>query len=157
MKKKYKHLKLKVNKKFMEQVDKNYERAALFGQKQTTVSTADRRQTSRRAPSNILQTAESLIYGVRNKTYRHPSENFENIANLWNAYFEAIKVRPDVLTINKFSDSIQDRHFKINRIDVAYLNILQKIARGATNQEHEDTVVDIAGYAGCIERILKNV
>lgn len=100
---------------------------------------------------NILREAERLIFGARNKTYRHPTENFNNIANLWNAYFEAIKVRPFV-SINT-PDGIE---FRINNIDVAYLNILQKVARGATNQEHLDTIVDIAGYAGCIERILKN-
>lgn len=112
---------------------------------------------NRRAPENILQIAEGLIYGPRNKVYKHPTENFNNIANLWNAYFEAIKVRPDVVApLN--TDPWKNEHygFKINKIDVAYMNILQKIARGATAQDHEDTVVDIAGYAGCIERVLKN-
>jgi len=83
------------------------------------VSAPNRRKLQRRVPSTILQEAESLIYGERNKHYRHPTENFNNI-------------------------------------DIAYLNILQKIARGATNQEHIDSVIDIAGYAGCIERVLKN-
>lgn len=113
--------------------------------------TTDRRKgTPRRKETTILQTAERLIYGDRNKVYRHPSENFENIANLWNAYFNAIRVRPDV------ASGLEMRCFVVNKIDVAYLNILQKIARGATNQEHTDTIVDIAGYAGCIERIISN-
>lgn len=107
---------------------------------------------------NILREAERLIFGARNKTYRHATENFNNIANLWNAYFEAIKVRPMVVTAAVRYPNMEHEEisFKINNIDVAYLNILQKVARGATNQEHLDTIVDIAGYAGCIERILKN-
>ena len=110
----------------------------------------ERRTSERRRPRNILQTAEKLIYGERNKVYKHPTDNFSNIANLWNAYFEAIIDRPEVY------DDINQR-FKINKIDVAYMNILQKVARGATNQEHVDTIVDVAGYAGCIERIIKDV
>jgi hypothetical protein len=103
---------------------------------------------------NILRTAEGLIYGARNKTYKHPNENFYNISNLWNAYFDAIKRRDGVLSLPSEGDS--EPSFRINKIDVAYLNILQKVARGATNQEHLDTIVDISGYAGCVERILKN-
>lgn len=109
-------------------------------------------------PDNILTKAQGLIYGARNKVYRHPIENFNNIANLWNAYFEAIKIRPMVLQYRlgeKPGDPPEDTKFQINNIDVAYMNILQKIARGATAQDHEDTIIDIAGYAGCIERILK--
>ena len=104
-------------------------------------------------PDNILQVAEGLIYGPRNKVYRHPTENFNNIANLFNAYFNAIKVRPGVLTETLSDEGIK---FQINNVDVAYLNILQKVARGATAQDHLDTITDIAGYAGCIERILKS-
>jgi len=100
----------------------------------------------------ILEKAKALVYGPRNKVYRHPSDNFDNIANLFNAYFNAIKVRPNVLT-----NIVADPEFRINNIDVAYLNILQKVARAATAQDHEDTLIDIAGYAACVERILKNV
>lgn len=131
---------------------------ASLNQAKANMSMEDRRiKSNRRKPTTILGEAEGLIYGDRNKVYRHPTENFANIANLWNAYFKAIKVRPNVLPAiysnNPGPDTID---FTINKIDVAYMNILQKIARGATNQEHEDTIRDIAGYAGCIERILKN-
>lgn len=114
----------------------------------------DRRVLPRRREKDktgtILNIAEGLIYGDRNKVYRHPTENFTNIANFWNVYFAAIKVRPDVAT------GLEMGLMQVNKIDVAYMNILQKIARGATNQEHKDTIVDIAGYAGCIERIIEN-
>lgn len=100
----------------------------------------------------VLEKAQQLIYGERNKTYRHPSENFENIANLWNAYFQSIQPREDVFD----GMQKQEPEFKINKHDVAYMMILMKVARGATNQEHEDTIIDIAGYAGCLERIIKN-
>ena len=130
-----------------------------------TAQTIEKRKRQRRHASNILQQAESLIYGPRNAVYKHPSENFENIANLWNAYFIAIGRRKGTFgekhiplspTILKDNFVQKEQTFQINMIDVAMCNILQKIARCATAQDHEDTVVDIAGYAGCVERIVKN-
>lgn len=106
---------------------------------------------------NILETANRLIYGDRNKTYSHPTENFTNIANLHNAYLEAISRRPGVLqNIHTGKDKLETTVLRINELDVAYMMILTKVARGATNQAHLDTIVDIAGYAGCAERIIKN-
>lgn len=40
--------------------------------------------------------------------------------------------------------------------DIAILNILQKTARLAINPTHIDSVVDIAGYAAVIERLITN-
>ena len=141
-------------KKHLEAIEKAIMSESPFAEESAAM--ADRRHSSRRAPSTILETAQSLIYGARNKTYKHPTENFDNIANLWNAYFQAISSRPDVFTEHTDGNGNYQYMFHVNKIDVAYMNILQKIARGATNQEHEDTIVDIAGYAGCIERIVKN-
>jgi len=106
----------------------------------------DRRKAQRRERSTILQEAEYLIYGEKNKTYRHPNENFKNIKNLWNSYFIAINQR------NAISHNTTD----IQEIDVAAMMVLMKIARIATNINHLESWVDVAGYAGCAERIIKN-
>lgn len=108
-------------------------------------SMMNRRQNQRRISTTILQEAERLIYGERNKTYKHPNENFRNIKNMWNAYFIAIEKRSIIPHVNN-----------IQEIDVAALMVLMKIARLATNTHHLDSWTDVAGYAGCAERIIKN-
>ncbi len=82
---------------------------------------------------SILTTAEELINGQRAKDYGDAKENHERIANLWNAYLQ----KPDMITHE----------------DVAVMMILLKIARFMENGYHEDTVVDIAGYAGVLEKM----
>lgn len=107
-------------------------------------SSVDRRGNNRRKKTNLLQEAEGLVYGERNLDYGHPSTNFSNIADLWNAYLSA-----------KHTNQ-QGVGPYLNNIDIAALNILQKIARISTNQKHMDSWKDIAGYAATAERIIKN-
>lgn len=82
---------------------------------------------------SILEEAQGLIHGVRNKSYGHPRDNFRNIALLWNAYL--------------------DGKTEISELDHAVLMILVKVARLKNDGYHRDSVVDIAGYAGTIERL----
>ena len=80
---------------------------------------------------SILQEAQRLIHGERNKNYGHPRENFSDIAALFAAYLGR----------------------EISPIDVANLMVLVKIARVKGTGYHRDSFTDIAGYAGCVERI----
>jgi len=80
---------------------------------------------------SILQEAQRLIHGERNKNYGHPRENFADIAVLFTAYLDK----------------------EIDEIDVANLMILVKVARVKGTGYHRDSFTDIAGYAGCVERI----
>lgn len=80
---------------------------------------------------SILREAERLIHGERNKNYGHPRDNFADIAALFSAYLGR----------------------EITDIDVANLMILVKIARVKGTGYHRDSFVDVAGYAGCVERI----
>ncbi|QXN72931.1 hypothetical protein SEA_SUNSHINE924_55 [Mycobacterium Phage Sunshine924] len=80
---------------------------------------------------SILEEAQRLIHGPRNKNYGHPRENFDDISALFSAYLE----RP------------------ITDLDVANLMILVKVARVKGTGYHRDSYTDIAGYAGCAERI----
>lgn len=84
---------------------------------------------------SILSEAEELIHGQRARDYGHPSINFQRIADLWNAYL-------------KYSTTDE-----ITPQDTAVMMILLKIARLQQNPENHDSLVDIAGYAGTIERL----
>tara|TARA_R100001015_G_C4502735_1_gene76772 strand:+ start:328 stop:645 length:318 start_codon:yes stop_codon:yes gene_type:complete len=64
--------------------------------------------------------------GERNDHYGTPLENFERIAKLWSCHLE--------------------HHISI--YDVGVMLMLLKIARSKHDKLHEDTWVDIAGYAG---------
>ncbi|WAB08918.1 hypothetical protein PBI_TOTE_49 [Mycobacterium phage Tote] len=85
----------------------------------------------RAVTESILEEAQRLIHGPRNKNYGHPRENFADISALFSAYLE----RP------------------ITDLDVANLMILVKVARVKGTGYHRDSYTDIAGYAGCAERI----
>jgi len=64
--------------------------------------------------------------GERNDHYGTPLENFERIAKLWSCHLE----------------------HNISIYDVGVMLMLLKIARSKHDKLHEDTWVDIAGYAG---------
>ena len=77
----------------------------------------------------ILATAEMIVCNNRDKKYGTPEDNFQKIAELWNAYL---------------------RHrSEIHAEDVAVMMILLKVARMDTGEPTADTWVDIAGYAAC--------
>lgn len=92
-------------------------------------------ETEDRKP-NVLEEANEIIHGDRNKDYGHPYDNHSTTATMWAAYLSRINGRP----------------VKVSAQDVCILNILQKTSRGA-NMMTRDTQVDIAGYAGNIEMI----
>lgn len=82
--------------------------------------------------TSILQDAQKLIHGERNKDYGHPRENFANTAALWSAY----------------------TGFPFDEKDVANMMILVKLSRVRPSQPyHRDSYTDIAGYAGTAERV----
>jgi len=39
-----------------------------------------------KAKVSVLEEAQTIIYGDREKTYGHPAKNLKTIANMWNAY-----------------------------------------------------------------------
>lgn len=77
---------------------------------------------------SILQEADKIIHGQRREDYGGPLESFTRIAALWSPIL-GVEVSPD---------------------QVALCMIGLKIAR-AMNGMQRDSLVDIAGYAGCIE------
>lgn len=85
---------------------------------------------------SILIRADALINGDRRRDYGHPLENFSRVAEYWSAYLTTRGGPPRPLTAE----------------DVAHMMIMLKIARGAQGY-NDDTYMDIAGYAGCVEAI----
>lgn len=79
----------------------------------------------------VLEAAEKLVDGDRQTDYGTPKQNFQRIADLWNAY---LSERP--------AGTLKD-------IDVAAMMILLKVARVAGSNSKDDNWIDIAGYAAC--------
>lgn len=81
----------------------------------------------------ILAEASALTGESRNKEYGEPRDNLEDCALLWRSYLLA-----------KYSDTSLV-HFSAE--DVAWLNVLQKIARTFRGVPKPDTYIDAAAYA----------
>jgi hypothetical protein len=73
----------------------------------------------------IIGKAQSIV-GKRGNIYGTPYQNFSRIAKLWSCHLEK----------------------DISVYDVGVLFMLAKIARSKEDMHHEDTWIDIAGYAG---------
>jgi hypothetical protein len=90
-------------------------------------------------PENVLEEAQRIIYGDREKTYGHPSKNLQVIADMWTVY------------VNAASNNILGG-LEFTAKDVCVMMMLLKIARLANDINHRDSVVDTCGYAALIER-----
>lgn len=89
-------------------------------------------------PFSVMQEAEGLVNGARAAAYGHPYPNHEVIANLWNAFLDNKAVQnPGPITPQ----------------EVCLMMTLLKIARLQFNVHHRDSLVDVVGYASCIERM----
>ena len=84
----------------------------------------------------ILEEAARITSGERQRDYDHPLRNHDRIARLWNAH---LANRPDP-------------HGKITAENVAEMMILLKLARQCFTPKR-DNLVDICGYARCLERM----
>ena len=76
----------------------------------------------------ILAEAERIVNGPRRVEYGGCLESFQRIATMWSAYF-GIDISPE---------------------DVAMAQVMLKVCR-AKQGMHRDSLVDIAGYARCVE------
>ncbi len=82
--------------------------------------------------ADILDKAKTIVTGQREQTYGGPEKSFQTIADLWNAY------------LSRDSFIVQ-----LTPADVAAMMVLMKVARLSASPDHEDSWVDIAGYAAC--------
>ena len=77
--------------------------------------------------SDILQQAEKIVCGDRDRQYGSPEDSFRTIAELWTSYLR-LQIRAE---------------------DVAAMMELMKLARIARGKAKADNWVDLAGYAAC--------
>lgn len=79
--------------------------------------------------SRVMATIEA-----RGEIYGPPHKDFERTAKLWSAYL-GVEVRPEQVTA---------------------CMMLLKISRLAETPDHDDSLLDIAGYVHCYEDCIKN-
>lgn len=96
----------------------------------------------------ILEEAKKIVMKDRNSNYGNPEDNFQQIADLWNAYLNARKRNTAITSSNGY---------QLQPADVAVMNMLIKIARLAKTPSHHDSAVDVAGYAACLGDIQKGL
>ncbi len=81
---------------------------------------------------SMLEEANQIVEGQRNKDYGDINESFTRISGLWSAY----------------------TGFTITKYDVAKMMMLLKISRLKHNPLHEDSIRDIIGYSLCYEKLM---
>lgn len=87
--------------------------------------------------TKLLLEADELINGQRQQDYGDKLQNFAQIAMLWEGTL-AHKLAPGQ---------------RISAEDVALCMIQVKIARLAKSPDHRDSILDVAGYAGCYDKL----
>ena len=75
--------------------------------------------------SECLDKAKEIVNGARQENYGSPEKNFEEIARYWSIFLDR----------------------DISAIDVALMMVLMKLARLQNKPDHDDSWIDIAGYA----------
>ena len=98
------------------------------------LESTDQKQTKLPPPS-ILEKAEQLIHGARQADYGDKLDNFTQIA-----------MGMQMVLARKLAPGAQ-----LSAEDAALCMMQVKIARLAHMPDHEDSLVDVAGYAGCYE------
>ena len=91
------------------------------------------------APKSILNEAQSIIYGDREKTYGAPDKNLKAIAGYWANHLHT--------RFGVYHD--------ISPEDVCIMMVLLKAARLGNDITHRDSLVDAVGYLALMERIQK--
>lgn len=94
---------------------------------------------------SILDKAKALITSERSNAYGPPEENLETIGIIWGA-----------LLNRHLSTSVAGHIGPIDPRLVAVMMAGLKLSRLACNLNHEDSIIDLAGYAGTIEMVNKS-
>lgn len=98
------------------------------------MATSKSNQTS---PKSVLQVANEVIYGDREKAYGSPDKNLKTIASFWSVHLTAKYGQNLSLTVD----------------DVCGMMILLKQARLINDPTHIDSLTDLCGYAALQERV----
>jgi hypothetical protein len=82
-----------------------------------------------------LDAAARAVLQDRNKTYGGPEDSFATTAAFWSTFLGV----------------------EIKATDVAPMLALLKLARLSANPTHQDSYVDLAGYAACGAEVADNI
>ena len=83
----------------------------------------------------LLSKAIEVTEGARQQHYGTPEDNFKNIAEFWQLY------------LSQRFENVEEP--EISTTDVAIMMLLMKVARLVHDPYHDDSWLDIAGYAAC--------
>lgn len=97
------------------------------------------RLVEERGMETILDEAKSLVYGDRNNDYGHPADDYARNAGFLNIILKD-KLRDDA---------------EITPYDCMLFMITLKVSRLINDHTKRDSIVDIAGYAECFNRVLR--
>ena len=86
---------------------------------------------------NVLEEANALTAGDRQQAYGDPADVYGPVADMWQAYLDALDV---------------DNCLMLTPKDVMLMMALLKIGREGS-REKRDNLVDAAGYLRCVEMI----
>lgn len=87
---------------------------------------------------SVLQEAEELIHGARQRMYSHPFEDFSRTAKMLTG-----------LLSKKLKDGVE-----IDPEEVALIQVCVKLSRLIATPGHHDSMVDIPGYMGTYEMVM---
>ena len=96
----------------------------------------------------VLAAAE-LSVKDREGHYGSPQQNFDRIAALWNVIL-AGKLGHDY---DDEIDELKSRYYEISAADVAMMMVAVKLSRLIETPDHDDSAVDLAGYAALLQEI----
>lgn len=82
---------------------------------------------------SVTKHANQLVYGDRGAAYSHPLTDYRITAKLWTAILHSAGKLPAGVEINAY--------------EAALCMGAMKLSRASRNQGHQDSLVDIAGYA----------
>lgn len=93
---------------------------------------------------NILDEASKLVYGARNSDYGHPEEDYTRVGVLWGALLSEWVKQPR-----------QEGAMPIIPPELACLMMTAVKMSRQVNKPKRDNLVDLAGYAACVHRIMQ--
>ena len=88
---------------------------------------------------SIALEAHNLVFGEREGDYGHPLDDFSRTAEFWSTYLQGRSILPSGVSLGPQ--------------DVGAMMILLKLSREC-NKHLRDNLVDIAGYAITVERVI---
>lgn len=91
----------------------------------------------------MLEKAVQIVGGERAKDYGDKLQNHQRIANLWNEWLRETRKTENMVSEGNI----------IHPYDVAMMMLLVKVARLMHSPGHQDSHIDIAGYASILEEI----